>query len=339
MESRVRFWKDIYTKYTSDQGVLHDRDNFDVIYEVVEFGPITNERAREKLVEERRKAVAAGRGVDPKKIRFQLGQKDMFYAGIYHSGRYLEEMEKIFREERLPIELTRIPFVESSFNIYARSKVGASGVWQFMRRTARPYLKITKEVDERNDPIKATRASARLLRQNYQILGSWPLAVTAYNHGANGVRRIVRELGTDNIVEIVSRYSSKTFGFASENFYACFLAALEAEREARKYFREPRWAPVLDVVEIRLRRPMPYSLLVDFFDGDRKAAELANPHILARVRKGRARVPSGHFIRVPMPRKELAENLQRGKVSQVQAAKELKRKGGTSPATSQGPVN
>lgn len=369
LESRVRFWRDIYTKYTSDQGVLHDRYNYEIIYEVVDFGAIMadpnltarqKERAREKLVEERRKAISAKlkrlaqakspiglpidelqlwhlfenvgdphkfeNASDPKRIRFQLGQRDKFYIGIYHSGRYLREMEKIFREERLPLELTRLPFVESSFNINARSRVGASGVWQFMRLTARPFLKLTREVDERNDPIKSTRAAARLLRQNYQMLRSWPLAVTAYNHGANGVRRIVRKLGTDDISEIVSRYSSKTFGFASENFYACFLAALEVERNADKYFPEPMWAPELDVAEVRLRKPMPFSLLVEFFDGDRRAAELANPHILYRVRRGRAQIPRGHFIRVPAGRKALAESLQRGKISPVQAVNELKKK-------------
>lgn len=369
LEDRVRFWKDIYTKYTSDQGVLHDRYNYEIVYEVIDFGPIMadkslnarqKERAREKLVDERRNAISAKlkrlaqakspiglqldeiqlwhlfekvgdphkfeNAANPKRIRFQLGQRDKFYTGIYHSGRYLREMERIFREERLPIELTRLPFVESSFNIHARSKVGASGVWQFMRRTARPFLKLTREIDERNDPIKATRASARLLRQNYQMLRSWPLAVTAYNHGANGVRRIVQKMGTDDIVEIVSRYSSKTFGFASENFYACFLAALEVERDANKYFKDPKWAPELDVVEIRLRKPMQFSLLVEFFDGDRQATELANPHILARARKGRAHIPPGHFVRVPKPHQALAESLQRGKISPTQVVKDLKKK-------------
>lgn len=369
LEGRVRFWKDIYTKYTSDQGVLHDRYNYDIVYEVVDFGAIMadpnltaqqKERAREKLVEERRKAISAKlkrlaqakspiglpidelqlwhlfekvgdphkfeNAADPKRIRFQLGQRDKFYIGIYHSGRYLKEMEKIFREERLPIELTRLPFVESSFNIHARSRVGASGIWQFMRFTARPFLKLTREVDERNDPIKSTRASARLLRQNYQMLRSWPLAVTAYNHGANGVRRIVRKLGTDDIVEIVSRYSSKSFGFASENFYACFLAALEVERNADKYFPDPKWATELDVAEVRLRKPMPFSLLVEFFDGDRNATELANPHLLSRVRRGRTQIPAGHFIRVPKGRKELAEGLQRGKVTPAQLINDLKKK-------------
>ena len=93
-----------------------------------------------------------------RRLRSQLGQKDRFLEGYIASGRYLPTMEKIFAAEGLPWELTRLPFVESSFNLAARSKVGASGIWQFMRSTGRLYLKIRGELDERNDPIRATEA-------------------------------------------------------------------------------------------------------------------------------------------------------------------------------------
>ena len=128
------------------------------------------------------------------RLRMQLGQKDRFVLGIFFSGRYIREMEKIFREEKVPIELTRLPFVESSFNLYAYSKVGASGIWQFMRSTGRLFhLRIDNICDLRNDPLAATRAAARLLRMNYEMLKSWPLALTAYNHGPRGVSSIVKK--------------------------------------------------------------------------------------------------------------------------------------------------
>ena len=367
LETRVGFWRDIYTKFTTNQGVLHDRFRFNLVYETIDFGPIMADtsktdrqkaRLREKLVNERRKdlsarlkrlsALVSPEGLSPedlklwklfegdseagkfetaaqiKRIRFQLGQRDRFFVGIYHSGRYLKEMENIFREEKLPVELTRLPFVESSFNIHARSKVGASGIWQFMRRTARPYLKVNGEIDERNDPIKATKASARLLKQNFQMLQNWPLAITAYNHGANGMRRIVGKVGSNDIVEIIAQYSSRTFGFASENFYACFLAAIEVERNAKKYFREPSWGPEVDAVEVRLRKPMAYSLLSEFFAGDATALGLANPHLSSRVKKSRALIPSGQFVRVPKGRVALAEDLQAGKLTPAKVELALK---------------
>ena len=105
-----------------------------------------------------------------------IAHREKFEQAIKRSGRYLPLMESIFaREYNLPVELTRLPFVESSFNIRARSKVGASGIWQFMRSTGKLFLKINDGVDERNDPIRATEAAAKLLKMNFGSLKSWPL--------------------------------------------------------------------------------------------------------------------------------------------------------------------
>ena len=127
-----------------------------------------------------------------------------------------------------------MPHVESSFDPYAYSKVGAAGLWQFMRSTGRRFLRIDAAVDERLDPYRATEAAAQLLSYNYRLLGSWPLAITAYNHGAEGMRRAREQLGTDDIVRIVRDYHSPTFGFASRNFYVSFLAALTVSRRIPK---------------------------------------------------------------------------------------------------------
>jgi membrane-bound lytic murein transglycosylase D len=356
MKERVAFWRDIYTKYTTDEGVIHDSVNLGVVYTPINFSEISKDsslsprqkaKAKEKLIKDKKAEIAQrllslhGRetsegltsedlrvwnlfeGINSKdrfkdaaakgRLRFQLGQRDKFVIGIFHSGRYLTQMQKVFREEGLPVELTRLPFVESSFNLRAKSRVGASGIWQFMPRTARPYMKVNREVDERNDPLKATRASARMLRTNYQMLQSWPLAITGYNHGPSGVKRIADKVGTRDLAKIIDTYSSKTFGFASENFYACFLAALQAEREAKKHFGEPRWGPASETVEIKLARSVPYKTIVQFFDGDLTAAELANPHLTSRVRKGSSQVPARSYLRVPPTRAQLAEDWIAGK--------------------------
>jgi len=89
--------------------------------------------------EDSQKFLRASRG---SRIRAQLGQKENFKQGIIWAGRYLDRMENIFKDEDLPMELTRLPFVESSFNLRARSKVGASGIWQFMRSTGIRFLQI-----------------------------------------------------------------------------------------------------------------------------------------------------------------------------------------------------
>ena len=136
-----------------------------------------------------------------------------------------------------------LPHVESSFNAAAYSKVGAAGLWQFMRSTGRRFMRIDSAVDERMDPFRATEAAAQLLSYNYRLLGTWPLAMTAYNHGAEGMRRAKEQLGTDDIVRIVREYHSPSFGFASRNYYVSFLAALTVAQNPEKYFgpikREP----------------------------------------------------------------------------------------------------
>lgn len=157
-------------------------------------------------------------------IRAQMGLKDEFQRALHRASTYLPQMEAIFESYGLPVLLTRLPFVESMFNLKARSKVGASGIWQFMPRTAKQFMKLTYMFDERNSPLKATHAAARLLKKNYESLGSWPLAITAYNYGASGIRRAVKAVGSDDLNELIKHYPRRRFGFASENFYAEFYA-------------------------------------------------------------------------------------------------------------------
>jgi membrane-bound lytic murein transglycosylase D len=235
------------------------------------------------------------------RLRFQLGQRDFFVKGIYYSGRYLKEMEKIFREEGVPVQLTRLPFVESSFNIYARSKVGASGIWQFMRGTGRRYMKVGYVVDERNDPLTATRAAARMLRQNYEFLESWPLAITAYNHGAAGVMKVAKRCNSKDICEIIEKGESRRFGFASKNFYASFLAAVEVEGHATQYFGEGlKRAPEIQYETVQLMKPISFRTLLNIFDGNQEMTELYNPYFTQSVRKSFVPIPKGSIVRVPL---------------------------------------
>jgi membrane-bound lytic murein transglycosylase D len=159
------------------------------------------------------------------RFRGQGGLADTFIAAARRAQSYLPYMEQAFKSYGLPITLTRLPFVESMFNLNAKSKVGASGIWQFMPGTAREYMHVGNLIDERNNPYKATHGAAQLFIANYKELGAWPLAVTAYNHGRGGMSRAVKELKTAQLGTIINKYKSPSFGFASKNFYAEFLAA------------------------------------------------------------------------------------------------------------------
>jgi membrane-bound lytic murein transglycosylase D len=342
LQERVQFWENVYTKYTNDQGLLHDSQYVSLIYETIELADISNNPAlsarqkdkekekriknAKKLVAERLKNLASVKdqttlsGEDlrywklfekidePNKfneaarkgrLRYQAGQRDQFMRGITSSGRYLRQMEEIFRAEGLPIELTRLPFVESSFNLGARSKVGASGIWQFMRTTGRQYMRLNEACDERNDPLHATRAAARKFRQDFEMLESWPLTITGWNHGSAGVRRLVEKAHTKDIAELTDVRRGR-FRFASANFFASFLAALEVEKNAVKHFGMLPVLPEVKGEEIKLVKELTIAQLLKWFKGEESLARLYNPHIKSNVWTHAGRLRAKDFVRVPI---------------------------------------
>lgn len=307
MEKQVQFWVDIYTKYSTNQGVIHDAENVETVYEVVDLTGLVGERAQQKKIDEVKKVIGLKLSQEERdRLRFQLGQKDRMQDAIFYSGRYIEEMEKIFRDAKVPVELTRLAFVESSFNIMARSKVGASGIWQIMPYTAKPYKMITPTVDKRNHPMEATKLAAKLLRQNYGMLQSWPLAVTGYNHGPTGVRKMTENYKTRELGELIANVRSrKSFGFASRNFYASFLAAVEVEKNANKYFGSVVWSKPLDAQDLKLPVSVKYKEIVSWFDGDDRKAQIFNPHLTFKARKGHP-IPAKTVIAVPKDKYNVA---------------------------------
>ncbi len=238
------------------------------------------------------------------RIRAQVGQRDRIVRGFLYGGRYLKRMMEIFEQKGLPKELTRLPLVESAFNLGARSKVGASGVWQFMRSTGKRFLRIDRAVDERNDPIAATWAAADLLRGNFDALGSWPLAVTAYNHGREGMARAVRELSTKELPYIIRHYKARTFGFASSNFYSEFLAMIEVERDYRQHFGKLMVDTPIDFEEFRVSDNVKFEELAGACALKEEELAILNPGLTDWVLTGRGFVPQGFVLKIPRGRND-----------------------------------
>jgi len=247
-----------------------------------------------EVIEERDKFLLAAA-----RIRAQIGQRNRIVKGMFYGGRYFSRMMEIFDQQGVPKELTRLTLVESAFDLSARSKVGASGVWQFMRSTGKRFLRINKAVDERNDPILATVAAAKLLRKNYEALQSWPLAVTAYNHGREGMRRAAREIGSKSLPDIIDSYKNPTFGFASSNFYASFLAILELERDYRKYFGKLMVDSPIEMEVIALPAAYRLNEIVSACELETEDVKELNPAFTRWVTSGKAKVPKGYELRIP----------------------------------------
>lgn len=159
-------------------------------------------------------------------LRTQTGQQDMIYRGVLNSIPYFPFMESFANDFELPREILAIPFLESSFNLSARSKVGASGIWQIMPIIEKKIISKDKRIDGRINPFLATIAAFHLLKQNYRILERWDLSVTAYNSGTKHMVKAEKVLGVNNpsLEYIFTHYEHPHLGFASKNFYAEFLA-------------------------------------------------------------------------------------------------------------------
>lgn len=330
LKSNVDFWVLIYSRYPSTTGVIHDRDDLNLIYGTVNLLPADAPRARRINRWRTRKASAKyaallrrlargapphnarekkilalfGRNPSPKRlreasenVRVQLGQKDRFVEGLIRSGRYLKKIKQIFRDYGLPSDLAYIPHVESSFNYEAYSKFGAAGIWQFTRSTGRRYLTINYVVDERRDPIRATWAAAQYLKKNYELLGSWPLAITAYNNGETGMLRAKAAKG--NYVRIFEEYERGCFKFASRNFYSEFLAARKVASHYRHYFG---WLPLEKpqrVTTITLPGFLAVSDAISFFKVKETVLQRLNPALRPPVFAGRKYIPTGYHLRLP----------------------------------------
>jgi membrane-bound lytic murein transglycosylase D len=330
LEPDVRFWIRVYTEVTTDQGLLHDDWNLGLVYEVLRFDPADSPRQRERIVaqakahyaellrrlasgatdnltaHEKRILHAFGEKTTPAqfrdaidRIRFQLGQADRFHEGLLRAQAYEANISRVLADRGVPAEIGALPHVESSFNPAAYSRVGAAGLWQFMPGTARRYMRVDSLVDQRLDPYSATEAAANLMLYNFRLLGSWPLAVTAYNHGPGGLRRAQDELGTSNIAVIVKRYQGATFGFASRNFYVAFLAALEVDRNAEKYFGPLTHLPDAQSTVVVLPDYIPVDALAKAFKADLGALRVLNPALRPPIWNKARLVPRGYALRVP----------------------------------------
>ena len=245
LRDRVLFWSAIYSAYDSRTKVVHDRDNPALVYGVIDLrtippmaGKLAADIEKKVLAQlkerlSRPHLVSADERIRMKaylsrfgspnllSIRTQTGQSDMFALALKRSRAMLPMIEAEFKSKGLPVGLSRIPFVESSFNHKARSRAGAMGLWQFTPPTAKEFIH-KKNKKLWNDPFHQTTAAARLLKRYRAVLPDWGSAITAYNSGVARVGRLLRQHRVDSAEALVN---ADALGFAGENFLSEVLAA------------------------------------------------------------------------------------------------------------------
>ncbi|MEJ2327469.1 MAG: lytic transglycosylase domain-containing protein, partial [Chromatiaceae bacterium] len=335
IRDNVDFWRNVFGVWSRRQVVFHDEQYLGVIYETADLpGPVKGGYTAEqrdfvrtkesslklRLAHMERKVArgeslsrdesalrdklvaAGGRGAivgADRRVRTQRGVRERFRRGLEISGRYDEAFREIFQARSLRAVLAYVALVESSFQVNSRSSVGAAGVWQFTAGTGRRYMTVTRAVDERLDPIVSADAAARYLQSAYARLGSWPLAITSYNHGIGGMEK-ARELHGTDFGRIVRTYDGRAFGFASRNFYAEFLAAREVASHPKKYFPEGiHYETPFSADRLVLKYSMPAAHIARYYGLSVYTLSDMNLAWEPPVTRGRANVPAGTTVWLP----------------------------------------
>ena len=252
LEADVHFWEKVFSKYSPEQCVFHDKDNLDVIYVVKKIPGFTAAaqsrnirrylgaiRASLKylgdggtprnLLERRIVAVTPPEARTPTDFRVAMDnvrcQRGVdLEPSFERARRHVAMVRRVLVQLGLPGDLAHLPHLESGYHLGAYSRAGARGLWQLMPATARLQgLRVSRSVDQRLSAYKSTIAAAGLLKELYQMTRSWPLAITAYNYGPNGMARAIQQWG-DDYMTIREKHRTRIFGFAARNYYPSFLA-------------------------------------------------------------------------------------------------------------------
>jgi len=334
LKANVAFWKHVYSDWTTEQIAFSDEEDLSMVYTVIDVpkdaGTLSRKLRAEKIQRTKaeirsallelntlrpesedevsgftREIFIALKDVKrddkyrPDSIRAQNGLKDSFQKGYRLAGAHEKEIRARLKQARLPEDLIALAFVESLFYPKAKSHAGAGGIWQFLKATAREYMRVNKLVDERYDPILATDAAIKYIQTAKAQLVEWPLVITSYNYGRGGMMRAVETVGSRDFDTILKSYDHDRFGFAARNYYAEFLAALDIYREAKQKFpsdtQEAPWN--YDVITLDEA-----TFLRDLTRHDRGLSEALaslNPALTPEVIKGREVLPPGFNLRVP----------------------------------------
>ena len=345
------FWLRVYSEWTTGDYAIHDDRHLDVVYFSVKASnrndPAINKAIGEVKAALRRlnkKRLKTAKGLkstdlkvykawekyrkDPGRfarglghVRAQRGLRDRFASALEEASRLRGHIEPILDAHDVPRELYALVFVESMFHPHARSYSGAVGLWQFMPYTGREYLNINRLNDERRDPIIASNAAGSYLRSAYLRLKSWPVAITSYNYGMNGMARAVRAVGKSDLGLIVRNYRNGRLGFAAKNYYSEFWAALEIWKNPKKYFPKTRYQPTWTYDLLRVPGGLRLNKLIRTGALSEARLRADNPALSNDAIKGRIALPRGFALRLPKGSKsKVAKSI--GKMSGLSAGRQ-----------------
>lgn len=235
---------------------------------------------------------------------FAIKDRKRFQRFLDRGEPYKPYIQAVLSENDLPLELYYLAMIESGFNTHAHSRASAVGFWQFMKGTGRDYgLTVDYYLDERKDPLQATEAAASYLRDLYNALGSWNLAVAAYNCGESRVRRVIRKGRTRDFWKLARK---KLLPRETRNYVPKFMAAIIIGQNPEKFgFRRPSESPMPEVSRVKVPGSLSLSTISRISNIKLKTLKKHNPHLR---RKMTPRNETYYEIWVPKEYKDLVAN-------------------------------
>ena len=192
------------------------------------------------------------------------------------SDYYFPMFEQEMSNQKIPLEIKYLAIIESALNPKARSRAGATGLWQFMYTTGKSYgLEVNNYVDERSDPIRATKAAAKYLKELYQIFGDWDLVLAAYNSGPGNVTKAIRRSnGKTNYWNLRPYLPKETAGYVP-----AFLATLYIFEYAKEHGFKPqrRSNHLFETDTIRVKQAVPFKNIAEITGMDVQDIQFFNP--------------------------------------------------------------
>ena len=353
---RVRFWIEVFQGWGEEVAILHDPNAPERVYAVINTGYGCGKKASRRIKANRKSISASlnalatniskGRKISnqkeqhlltlfpsnspseirksAKEIRCQGGVRDSFIKGLRRFNRYADLVDRVLAKYQLPEDIRYLPFVESSYNPAAYSKVGAAGLWQIMPATARSLgLELNATLDERLDPEAATEAAAKYfidatkrlgriskeLKPNISDAELNPFIITSYNYGINGMRRAIKAVGPD-FVEVLERYKSPSFRVAVKNFYASFLAARHVALHSKRYFGNLVDDPPRRYQTLVLDHATSMDRIKKVFNLSEKDLKPLNLPLTRYIWNGWRLAPAGYRLRLPWKKHRWRQQLQ-----------------------------
>ena len=234
--------------------------------------------------------------------------KDWLNSVMSESLKYRAYVQKVLAENNLPQELQYLPVIESSYKISALSKSGAYGMWQFMKNSISPFnIRVNSWMDERKDPWLSTNAAVKKLKENYDYLGSWELALAAYNCGLGAMNRTIKKAGKSDFWYLANNGYLKA---ETKNYVPKFIAICTILENKEKYgleFPEPNRTTdnCVNFAEISVKRSIDLGILAEKSDIEKELLSFYNPSLFYNVTPP----DTTYKLRVPKDKKAEIETL------------------------------